>query len=167
MEWMDSPRYAPPGHDNLRLQGLFLWTMIILVGWALTFFFRLGDTIATLNNGYPAWAETDFAALMAWRLTPLPIGVLLMGVMAAVNYSRFYQGSKSIYLMRRLPDKWELHRRCLTAPLLCCGIYVVTAVVLFVLCVAAYRFCMPQEYLPEDWVESVVRSVTTLQIFGV
>ncbi len=169
MKIFESPRYAPPGHDNLRLQGVFIWTMIILVVWGLSFLSALWDTVYELKERteMAQWAVTDFGELMSGRLTALPIGVLLMGILAGVNYSRFWQGSKSIYLMRRLPNKWDLHRRCLTVPAVCCGVYLLTAVLIFAVCVVSYRMMMPENYLPEDWVQSVIRSVTTLQIFGV
>lgn len=46
--------------------------------------------------------------------------VVLIGAlgMAIGHYAGHYAGSKSVYLMRRLPDKWEFHRRCLGLPLL-------------------------------------------------
>lgn len=48
-----------------------------------------------------------------------PFLLLIPGavVLAVYNYAKLWQGAKSIYLMGRLPDRWELHRRCLTLPL--------------------------------------------------
>ena len=43
---------------------------------------------------------------------------LLMIPLALWHYFYHYQDSRSIYLMRRLPDRRELWRRCLTIPLL-------------------------------------------------
>lgn len=39
-----------------------------------------------------------------------------MAALAAWHYAYHYQGSRSIYLMRRLPSRWELWRRCLALP---------------------------------------------------
>ena len=56
--------------------------------------------------------------------------------------------TKSIYLMRRLPDKWELHRRCWGRPL----IYVVGSILLMAVILlfyyAVYLVFTPKECLP-------------------
>lgn len=46
--------------------------------------------------------------------------VTLMGMIywAFRFYGSFTRGSRSLYLMKRLPDRWELLRRCVTLPLL-------------------------------------------------
>lgn len=41
-----------------------------------------------------------------------------MIILAFNHYLYHQQGSKSIYLMRRLPDRWELFRRCAGIPIL-------------------------------------------------
>lgn len=53
---------------------------------------------------------------------------LAMVGMAIYNYRYHYGEYKSIYLMRRLPNSIELHRRCLAIPILgciCAGIMMV------------------------------------------
>lgn len=52
--------------------------------------------------------------------------VLSIAILGLAAYHYFYHriGSRSIYLMRRLPDKSELHRRCLALPaggIVCCA----------------------------------------------
>ena len=44
--------------------------------------------------------------------------ILMMIWLVYYNYRHHFRGSKSIYLMRRLPDKKELRRRCSTIPIL-------------------------------------------------
>ena len=84
----------------------------------------------------PAFADElmpDFADLLgsrfwfpSWRILysdkPVFMPVLLL-VLVAIGFAIYHyvtlrQGAKSNYLMGRLPDKKELHRRCLTFPLL-------------------------------------------------
>ena len=65
---------------------------------------------------------------------PLVLLILGAAVLAVYNYAKLWQGAKSIYLMGRLPDRWELHRRCLTLPLL----MILTALVLMALLLPAY-----------------------------
>ena len=59
--------------------------------------------------------------------------------MAAMHYVYHWKGSRSIYLMRRLPNPWELHRRCLTLPAL--------GIVFFLIFGAAEMFIMYGIYL--------------------
>ncbi len=70
---------------------------------------------------------TDFADLVGIqgavsnffspRLFPLPADAGGAGVLAVVYRLSFRWGSRSDYLMGRLPDRWELARRSLRLPL--------------------------------------------------
>lgn len=51
------------------------------------------------------------------RPLPLPAADPGAGGAGGVQLHQALAGAKSIYLMGRLPDRWELHRRCLTLPL--------------------------------------------------
>lgn len=64
------------------------------------------------------------------------------------HYSYFRQDSMSIYLMKRLPDKRELHRRALTVPVLAvlATIGVALAAVLFYFII--YILATPKACLP-------------------
>ena len=94
----------------------------------------------------------DFHVLMAFA----PIGFAILGIhtaLQAVFHYRYHsQGSKSIYLMKHLPDRMELHRRCLTLPvagLVICGL---TAFLTIVLCYGIYVYFTPKECLsPHQW----------------
>ena len=44
------------------------------------------------------------------------LGFLLLGVLAVFHYYSYYQGSKSIYLMKRLPDRWLCLKSCIFVP---------------------------------------------------
>jgi len=68
----------------------------------------------------PFYQTLDSAPLMGYAIV-----ALLMLPLAGWHYLYHYQDSRSIYLMRRLPDRRELWRRCLTLPLLglaACGV---------------------------------------------
>ena len=66
----------------------------------------------------PEAVMPDFALLHYPVLPVLLLYALFSLIQAAQYYSSYYIGSKSIYLMRRLPDPWERWRRCLTLPAL-------------------------------------------------
>ena len=60
------------------------------------------------------------------------------------------QGSKSIYLMRRLPRRSELWRRCLAGPAVLLGLTLLAGALTLLLCFACYRSLTPAGHLPED-----------------
>ena len=94
----------------------------------------------------------DFAELMDGTLLVfLAIALTMMGL---VIYHYIYHrlDTKSYYVMRRLPSRWELHRRCLTLPmigLLICGAAVLIMTLIYYW---IYMGCTPEECLmPGQW----------------
>lgn len=77
---------------------------------------------------------------------------LCMIPLAAWHYWYHYQGSRSIYLMRRLPDRRELLRRCLALPLLGVAACAVCSAVQLLIFYAVYIYSTPPQYLqPGQW----------------
>lgn len=66
----------------------------------------------------PGAVMEDFAQLLDWMLLGFAVTAVCMAALAVWHYASHFQGSRSIYTMRRLPQRWELARRCLTLPLL-------------------------------------------------
>lgn len=64
------------------------------------------------------------------------------------HYFYHYQGSKMMYLMKRLPDKWELHKRCWTLPIAGAALLGAWMFVLNMLYYAIYILCTPSQCLP-------------------
>ncbi|NLU25202.1 MAG: hypothetical protein GXW99_10940 [Clostridiales bacterium] len=96
---------------------------------------------------------TPFASLLS---TPPLLGLLCAALVMTgllVYYILYhYQGSKSIYLMRRLPQRGELLRRCVSVPLLGLLTAVLVTFLLVVLCYALYMWVTPPEcILPGQW----------------
>ena len=91
----------------------------------------------------PAFFELLDKALLGYLV--LSVGMV---VMAVYSYSYFYQGSRSIYLMRRLPNRFELPRRCLTLPVAAILICMLAALGNGVLYYGIYRLLTPVECLP-------------------
>ncbi len=89
----------------------------------------------------------SFSEILGSALNGFLILACSMLFFAALHYQFHFRGSRSIYLMRRLPDRWELHRRCLAGPVLGILICAVAAGMLFLLYFAVYRFATPQECL--------------------
>lgn len=80
-------------------------------------------------------------------ITAAAAGLSLL--LAAVLYSAYYQGSRSIYLMRRLPDGGRLLRRQVwSVPLLAAALALALGAVMVLLTWLVWRFATPRECLP-------------------
>ncbi|MBP3318471.1 MAG: hypothetical protein J6K94_00535 [Ruminiclostridium sp.] len=74
-------------------------------------------------------------------------------VILAISYYRgFRQGSEALYLMRRLPDRWELARRCLALPLLTIASCVLSILLLTLIFFGFYALITPEGAMgPDQW----------------
>ena len=80
------------------------------------------------------------------------IVALCLVLLPLFHYLWHWQGSKSIYLMRRLPDGWELWRRCLTVPALLAVVFLLTIELLTFLYFLIFLLATPDACLPtEPW----------------
>lgn len=77
-----------------------------------------------------------------------PVFWLFMALEVLACYACHKQDSMSIYLMRRLPDKWELHRRCWGRPLIFTGLSLLLILALTGLYFVIYLLFTPVECLP-------------------
>lgn len=94
----------------------------------------------------------DFGMILGGGLQGYAILALGMLAVGGYHYFYHYQGSKSIYLMKRLPDRWELTRRCLTLPLLGVLVCLISALVLLLIYFAIYMLFTPSTcLLPDQW----------------
>ena len=78
---------------------------------------------------------------------PLTLVVLAALLLIPCNYYAFWRGAKSIYLMRRLPDRWELARRCLAIPLLTVACALLLVVILLPAFYGIYLHLTPEDAL--------------------
>lgn len=157
----DFTRFAPPGAD-LRPQ----WRVFFL-GTGLSFLYSLGFIFRCFdawNELYVYQASTDSRVLRAGAFMPdffqlLDGAMLGFGLLALimlgfcmVYYAYHRQESRSIYLMRRLPNRWELHRRCLSLPLLGAAASILAAALLVVVYYGIYRLVTPAQcFRPGQW----------------
>lgn len=150
-------RYAPPG-INLRLELIEYWmTILVGISYSITFFF---DFHASLNALYEFSSKNKyliegarmipFETLMEGRLNGFVFTAIILVVLTIGHYAYHYnnQGSKSIYLMKRLPNKWELHKRCLILPSIGAVIAVLIMVLLWFTYLGVYYVFTPQQCLP-------------------
>ena len=134
---------------GLVLSGLisFLDVIVYFTELSNLYQYRAGRRILDVTREMPDFAEI-------FQRFPIGFAILMLCMLGFVvyHYAYYYRGSKSIYLMKRLPDRMELHRRCLTLPaagLLICGL---TALLTVVLCYGIYIYFTPEECLsPHQW----------------
>ena len=160
-------RLLPPGAglwDEWKLYGVY--ALFLLVGVSFGFLFAYGNAKSYLYEWVygkqvliPGAKMPLFSTLMRHRLVGYWGYVLGCVGAAAGHYRSFYTPSSSIYVMRRLPDAGELHRRCWGMPLLAMAAGAVLAVVLTVLYWLVYRFATPAECLPENTISDIWRAL--------
>ena len=107
------PAELDGGREALRLALGILLCLLWNAAAFLVPFIQMYEALARM----PAFF-LPFDTMLEPALVPC---ALLAGWMLALFFfymTAHYRGSRSIYLMRRLPDRWELWRRCLTLPLI-------------------------------------------------
>lgn len=120
--WMDCN--TPPGFPWRSMVKGVLWAELLSVLWSLTFFIGYVDRYNALFENVYVGEKTleqgavmvDFDVLITGRMMGFFAVVAAALGIAASHYFYYFQGSKSIYLMKRLPRKSELWRRCLALP---------------------------------------------------
>jgi len=157
---LDLSRHAPPGYDLKAGKGLFIAGMVLSILYSLfAFGNRFSNHLAELYwiNGSTKTLKADaimpdFVEILDRSLLGFQIVCAIMVAAAVMHYAYHYQESKSIYTMRRLPNRWELHRRCLTLPLFAVVAYLILAFVLLLIFYAAYMNLTPDVCLtPGQW----------------
>ncbi len=163
MKRPDFAKLVPPGYDvTPELRGFAALSFIAAL-YSLGFFFRLyncrqklfsyvrigNELRRMLDPGaemerFPTVLEDSFDFFL------IPAALALLYIV--LHYAYHWQGSRSIYLMRRLPNKWLLHRLCLTLPLLGLVVTAAAVLVLTALYYGIYRLATPAGCLPpQHW----------------
>ena len=148
----------PPNVDAEQVKGwiIALLTITALVCYILflgsypedyrDLFWRWGTERQTLLPG---------AIIPGFRLYAMPtiyviVGALLLTLAStALLYSSYYQGSRSIYLMRRLPDGHRtLRRQIWSVPLRVMVLLLLLCMVMLAASWLVWRFITPEQCLP-------------------
>ncbi len=153
---LDPSRYVPAGMGLKEQKLIFGFFTAAAILWPImSFVSRLSDALRDFSRGYiiimPYFYEILGNALMV-----IPIALAAMFAMAAMHYVYHWQGSRSIYLMRRLPSRWELHRRCLTLPALGIAFFLVLSAVELVIMYGVYLLAAPDGTVAPDQFEKLI-----------
>jgi hypothetical protein len=130
MKKINWSRYTPPGRENsqflicawLWLAGAVLWSLrfpVNYIGARSQLYARSGGMVSYQTKVLiPGRVIDPFFAIAEDSFNLFPVFWLFLLLEAVACYASFRQNTMSIYLMRRLPDRWELHRRCWGKPLI-------------------------------------------------
>lgn len=161
----DLSYYAPPGMELEQGKKIFVIGMVLSTIFSfLIFGIEFSDCLEKLywKNGaercvIPGAVMPYFTVIIGSSFIGFDIVFALMIAVAVMHYTYHSWGSKSIYTMRRLPSRWELHRRCLTLPI--CGMVIskVTAFVIVMICYGFYIGLTPKECVLSGQWEKIVR----------
>lgn len=100
----------------------------------------------------PAAMMPDFIQLTDNTFLGFGALILAMILLAAANYRYHFKGSKSIYLMRRLPCRYEMLKRCLSVPAAIILLSLLTAFLLLITYYGIYCAVTPKQCLvPGQW----------------
>ena len=161
MKIFDPKRHLPVGWDWENLRTWLYWGHFFSSLTIFTFASRYFDALSNLyihiqqldgtlvRQLDPNRTITPFWALMAgFPYFGLGCFLLVMLIQVWRHYSYHTRDSMAVYTMRRLPDPFELHRRCWTLPLLSCLAELLLFAVLTFLCWLLWRFATPAVCLP-------------------
>lgn len=152
-------RWLPPGVDWGMERG---WLILAFIAAFLYSLLAVGRIFSAADRLY-RWQGGVRYLLQEERMEDYVVvlddglkGFLLVAVamiaLAVYHYAYHFQGSRSIYLMRRLPNRWELWRRCLTVPVTAALAALAAAGVLLGLYYLIYLSITPPECLvPGQW----------------
>ena len=151
---------TPPGFPwKNTLKGL-AWAGSLSLLWSLSFFYTYlvyyDQLFQTMLSGKKILQEgavmADFGFILKGKQNGFLIIALAMIGLAVYHYTYFYHGSKSIYLMKRLPRRSELWHRCIVLPV---AVMVASMAVAAVLTLGYYAFYMavtpPSCLTPGQW----------------
>lgn len=156
---IDWGRWAPPGR-NARQEviafsfGLAACTAVMWLYFLLRYW-NARSRLFTLTNGVQILREGAEMPVLPLLLGSgfLPLWALVGAAVSTVfsHYVGHYrEGSRPVYLMRRLPDRREYHRRCLAIP----GTALLAALVIAAVSLWAfwviYMTATPAQCLPPD-----------------
>lgn len=160
---------VPPGFDYRQELRLWGWLCAGAVLYSMGFVFSFMDAVSALYYTDPytgvkslqsGAVMADFYELESGRLSILLMLAVLTLLLSAVHYACFFRGSKSIYLMRRLPQRRELARRCLALPLLMALAAAAAAGILLLIYYFVYITFTPRACLaPGQW-SKLIHGVT-------
>ena len=149
--------FYPPGYEYKNERNSAVLLLAIGVVLSFQFFRNLYRAVGTLN----AYRDYGMSRALGEGTLELPsFGRLVIGhwglyvpfflflmAMILYHYFYYYHETRSIYLMRRLPERGVLIRSCVQGPLLGMGLGAGFLGVLYLLYYIIYLLAIPWEHL--------------------
>ena len=148
-------RFLPPGMNTFRIKIVTVLAIVFSFLFSLGFLGSYNQELAVLKRQmeYPVYAGltmTPFRDLITFPMIAFHIAVLTPLLHIPGMYGYFYQESKSVYIMKRLKSRMELHLRCLVLPLLCMLLIAFIGAMMYWLYYLVYFTCTPEILLPAN-----------------
>ena len=158
MKWISKKtieRQLPPGVDSRVELKAIAFGLLGAVVYSLTFIYKYIDarnalfvyrygTVKTIMEGA---IMPQFTVLLKDTMDGFLMFFATMLTLIVMHYMTYYKDSKSIYLMKRLPDRWELYRRCVVIPLVAIVVQMITGAACLFLYYGIYLFFTPAQCL--------------------
>lgn len=145
---MKLERYLPVGRDCTKEFRCYLIILGLIILSTASFFWEVTEVTGYLAQGRYS-VMPPYVEILDTRLWPFPVLTLFCLVYIPLYYKMHMGTSQSHYLMRRLPDRWSLLRRCISLPIATALLTMVVAGVLLVLYFYVYRSATPEGYYQE------------------
>ncbi|MBR5423901.1 MAG: hypothetical protein IK108_07815 [Clostridia bacterium] len=155
---------SPPGMNVKAEKPLTVICLILSALWeTLSFLSNYTyerDALFTVRNGKRMLLQgaeiSDFASLDFGMVWGFYATILIIAGFTVFRLAYFYQGSKSIYLMRRLPQKGETAKRVLALPALWIAgtaliMLLFTGLMAAVYLLATPKGCLPAQPFKDVW----------------
>ena len=146
----------PPGWDlKQELYSALQLGLVIISSW-IFFGVRLDNSLDHIyrykSGGVRLLVEgvvvSPFGRLTASCFALFIFYVLIQLISIRSMYKFFTEDSKSIYLMRRLPQRYELAKRCISLPLINIAAGFAFCMLQLLLFWAVYKFAVPAQAMP-------------------
>ena len=149
-------KYYPPGYDYEKewISIILCFVAGLIFSMAL-FFPKLTETMKQL---YSYWygervliegvIVKPFITLMKGQLVCFAPMFIFLLIIMFYHYAYYYQGAKSIYVMRRLSSKKYIIKSCVMGTGVGMGIGLAAILVLWILYYLIYRLAIPSECMP-------------------
>ncbi len=144
-------KIVPIGFDaDIEIKAFGIGTVLCTL-FSLQFFVKLNNKINELYfvNGSKMYLKPDavmpcFRDVLGKSLLPFAALFLMLTAYIFIHYEYHKKGSRSIYLMKRLPQKNELAKRCITLPLILSSMVLILAVILLLIFYFVYLIKTPE-----------------------
>lgn len=153
-------KYAPPGFNVKMETGWIIMGYVLSVLYScIAFMFKFFlEYRRFFRNDYGIYTEIPSGVMpsCAHLLEGIFFGfwvlVVILFVVCVLHYVYYFVGAKSIYTMKRLPNRLELLKRNLTIPFMCIVIILITVFLLIVIYYVFYMAVAPKNCIyPNQW----------------